>query len=28
VEGEVEEVAEYAAGACSYANEPDFFPHV
>jgi hypothetical protein len=28
VEGEVDEVAEYAASACSYAHEPDFFPHV
>ena len=28
VEGEVDEVAEDAAGACSYAHEPDFFPHV
>jgi hypothetical protein len=28
VEGEVDEVAENAAGACSYTYEPDFFPHV
>jgi hypothetical protein len=28
VEGEVDEVAEDAAGTCSYAHEPDFFPHV